>query len=129
MNGADTCAGLHRNDRFRNHRHVNDDPVACDYTQRLQPIGESADLGVQIAITEPPDITRFAFENNRRFVTMFSQVYIQAVVRNVEFAVTEPAIVRCIAFVEDNLERLVPVQVFPRQVRPEFLRVFLGLSA
>jgi len=48
--GADAGAGQHRDCAFNGERHVDDDAVALDYAQRLQAVGEAADLAVELAV-------------------------------------------------------------------------------
>ena len=53
VNGADTGAGLHGDDAFDGHRHVDDDAVTLLDTLRLQHVGHLADPGQQILVGDP----------------------------------------------------------------------------
>jgi hypothetical protein len=50
MNRSDAGAGQHRHSAFNRERHVDDDAVALDYSQRFQTVGEAADLAIKLAI-------------------------------------------------------------------------------
>src|SRR5687767_15990146 len=54
MDRADPGAGEHRHRRFRDHRHVEGDPVALAGAERLQAVRHPDDLAVELAVGEAP---------------------------------------------------------------------------
>ena len=92
----------------------------------LQPVGKLADAVVELLVGDRAVV---GLENDRDLVGPAVEVPVQAVVRNVEFAVTEPFEKRRIALVEGPGEGFVPEDVLPRQGRPEAFVVLLGLGA
>src|SRR6202007_96618 len=86
---------------------------------RLEHVGEAADLRVQLAVGDAPDIARLALENDRGFVAAFGEVNVEAVVRRVQSPVGEPAIVGRLAVIEGLRERGVPGELPRGQLRPE----------
>jgi hypothetical protein len=91
MHGTDPRAGEHRNGGLRNVREINDDTIAFFYFVSFQDIREAANFAVQLLIGKGTFVAGFAFPDNCRFVPARpSQMPIQAVFRNVEFAADEP---------------------------------------
>ena len=66
----------------------------------LQPVGKLADAVVELLVGDLGDGAVVGLENDRDLVGPAVEVPVQAVVRNVEFAVTEPFEKRRIALVE-----------------------------
>ena len=126
---ADARAGVHRDDGFRRHRHVDDDAVARLHAVREQRIGEAAHVGVQLAVGHVAHVARLAHEGDRGLVAALLEMHVEAVVGDVELAVDEPAVVRRLRLVQRHGERLVPAQLGLRLARPESLVVRGGLGA
>src|ERR1700730_2975823 len=91
MHRTDPRAGEHGDSGLRNIREINDDTVAFFYVVSLQDIREAADFAMQLLISKGTFVAGFPFPDNCRFVpARSSQMPIQAVFRNVEFASDEP---------------------------------------
>jgi hypothetical protein len=93
VDGADPRAGQHGVGGLGDHRQVQDDPVAATDAQLLQDIGEAADLGVQLLVA---DVLRgfpgvVGLEDDRRLISAFCEMTVDAVRRDVERAILEPA--------------------------------------
>ena len=65
---TDPGARQHRNRQFRNHPHVDRRAIALLDSERLENVGEAADLVMQHLIADCADIPRLAFPENRDFV-------------------------------------------------------------
>ena len=131
MHRTDPGAGEHRVSRFRDHRHVDGDPVALLDTQGFQAIGEAADLLVQFAIGDGPgDVRIIAFPDDGGVIGFFRQVAVDAVGGSIEPAIAEPADVEIIlvpADIGDFGERGDPVDS-PRLLAPESVRILDRLA-
>ncbi len=79
MNRSDAIAGMHRDHRLRDQRHVDDHTVAALHALIAQGAGEPADLGVQLPVTEVARVATFAFENDCSLVTTLGQVHIETI--------------------------------------------------
>src|SRR5579875_428779 len=91
MDGTDACAGEHGNRRFRNHRHVDGDAITLLDAARLEHVGKTTDLGVELPIGEPLVILRIvAFPQDGRLVASLGEMAIDAVVACVQGAVFKP---------------------------------------
>ena len=119
VNRADAVAGVHRDDDLGHQRHVDDDAVAVLHALRAQRVGEAAHFGVQLAVAQAARVARLALEDDGGLVAALGQVHIQAVVRDVQPAVGEPAVVGRLGVIEAHREGLVPDELAARQVRPE----------
>ncbi len=129
MRGADTGAGLHRNNAFHRHRHVDDDPVTLLDAERFQAIGELADFLMQFLICDPGDIAAVGFKNHRDFVGIaIVQMHVETVIGNVKLAIVKPFVERCIGFVQHLGEWRLPLQVFTCQPAPEPFVVLLSFG-
>ena len=126
MDGADARAGEHGHRSFGNHRHIDSDAVAFLDAARLQHVGKTADLGVQLLVSEFLVVLRIvAFPENGGLVTAFGQVTVDAVVADVECAVLEPLdgnVVRIVRGVLHLGEGLDPVDALGL-LGPEAVRV------
>ncbi len=129
VRGADARAGLHRHDRLDRHRHVDEDAIALLDAERLQRVGEAADVVVERLVGDLGDRAVVGLEDDRDLVGLRRQVPVEAVVRGVQLAVVEPLEERRVGFVERLRERLVPQHVLARMPRPEALEVALGFRA
>ena len=90
MNGSDSGAGEHRIGRFRNHGHVNTNPVAFPTPRALERltggIQPHADPGSLFEIL----IWLIAFPDYCGLVATFFQVSINTVIAGVKFRAAEP---------------------------------------
>ncbi len=99
-----------------------------DFTPRdLQRVREPAHFGMQLAIAQAARVPGLAFEHDGRLVAALGEMHVQAVPGNVQLAVGEPAEIRRLRVVEGHGERRLPLQLAPRQIRPEAVRVLLRL--
>jgi hypothetical protein len=109
MDCADTRASLHCDHGLDAHRHVDHDAIAFFNAARLQTIGELAHACVQIAVVDFGNDAVVCLENDRGLIGLRGQMRIQAVVRNIQFAVFEPLVERRIALIQHSGERLLPL--------------------
>ena len=116
---ADAVAGVHGDHDLGHQRHVDDDAIAAAHALRLQRIGEAAHFRVQLAIADAPHIAGLALEDDRGLVGARCQMHVEAVVGDIQPAVAEPAIVRCLAVIQPHGERLVPGELLRCQLAPE----------
>ena len=90
---ADARAGLHGHHRLGNHGQVDGDAVPFltpRFVSRL-----AARTGVQLAVADATRVVRIvALEDDRGLVTARGEVAVQAIGRDVQLAVVEPADVR-----------------------------------
>ncbi|MDT4823214.1 hypothetical protein FQZ97_564350 [compost metagenome] len=127
---AQARAGLHGHHGFDRHRHVDDGAVALLVAQRGNAVGEAAHAGQQFAIGHLVDLAIVGFEEDGGLVGIaVGQVHVQAVGRDVEFAVAEPAVERGVGFVEHLRERFGPLQVVAGLPGPEPVEIVLDLRA
>jgi hypothetical protein len=129
---ADPCAGEHGHGGLGHHRQVDRHPVAALDAVGLERVGEAADVGVELGVSDDAvgggGIVRLP--NDRHVLRAGGEVAVEAVGREVERAVLEPADAE-VGLVEagvlDLAERLDPVDPL-RLFAPEALRV-LGRGA
>ena len=74
---------------------------------------------MQLLITDVAGIAGFAFEDDGGFVSVFFQVTVDAVVTDVHGTVGKPLEMRCLAVVQSDGERCLPVDVLSCLVCPE----------
>src|SRR4029079_15791757 len=126
MDRADARAGEDGGRPLWESRHVDGDAVAFLDAARLQHVRETADLGVQLLLSEFFVVLRIvAFPENGGLVTAFGQVTVDAVVASVERAVLEPLdrdVVRVVGGVLHLAEGLDPVDALG-VFGPEAVRV------
>ena len=92
MDRADARAGQHRVRRLGNHRQVDRDAIAFLDAELLQRVGHAADFGMQLAIGDLLALGRVvALPDDRGLVATLGEVAIDAVGRDVQHAVMEPA--------------------------------------
>src|SRR5947207_9558225 len=95
MRGANPRASEHRNRQLRNQRHIKRDAIACFHADLLQNIREATDFSMQLLISECARVAGLAFPNQSSFVAPpGSEMTIETVVRDVEFAADKPLRVR-----------------------------------
>ena len=97
VHGTDARARKHRDGRFRDHRHVDRHAIALFRAEFLQRVRETADAPVQVAVGDGQVAVRvIALPDDCRIVTLCVHVAIDAVVADIQSAVTEPANVQVI---------------------------------
>jgi len=112
------------------HGHVDADPVSATNAAHAQAIGQAADGGVELAITQGAGFAGFvSFPNDCGLVTPLCQVAIQAIVTDIEFRTVKPANSRFVKIpVHDPVPGAIPVNEAFRLLGPEFLRMLDGLA-
>ncbi len=93
VDGADAGAGQHRHQRFRHHRHVDDDPVALAHAVLHQGAGEPGDEALQLDVADLADAAGDgAVVDDRRLLAAAGRnVAIDGIEAGVEHAAGEPA--------------------------------------
>ena len=129
MHGADTGTGLHGHHRLGNHRHVNDDTVTAHHAERLQTIGQTTDLGMQLPVAQALHVTRLALEDYRRLMATARQVYVEAIPGDVQLPVRKPLVIWRPGIIQGDCEGFMPVQGFAGQIAPEADMVGSGAPA
>jgi len=88
---ADCPSSQHRDRQFGNHLHVQTDAIPLLDAQRLEHVGELANVGVQLLVCHHPLFGRFvAFPNQGRLIAACLQVPIERVDADVRLAPKEP---------------------------------------
>jgi hypothetical protein len=104
VDGAEACAGQHRDRRLGDHRQVDRDAVALADAEPLEGVGEAAHVAVQLAVADAAAFLRVvAFPQDRGLFAALGEVPIEAVGRDVELAIAVPANVEVV-----QVERDVP---------------------
>ena len=110
VDGADACAGQHREGGLRDHGHVDEHAVAALHAQFDQHRRRALHLGVQFAKGIAALAARLGRDRDeRRLLAALGQVPVDRVVAQVGLAAHEPAAERRPAGVQDLRRRLVPV--------------------
>ena len=118
---ADPRAGEHGDGSLRNRRHVNDDAISFADFVSLQDVRETADIAMQLLVSERAFIARLALPENGGLVSIRpGQMAIEAILRDVQFPAREPFRERRLPF-QDFAPALLPDE-FARLARPEFFR-------
>ena len=129
MRRADAGAGLHRDNAFDRHRHVDHDPVAFLDAALLERIRAAAYALEQVLVRDVSDRAVVRFEDHRDpFTVAGFDVTVEAVVGRVQLAVFEPCVERCVRLVENLGEWLFPGHRLACETPPEALIVMLGLG-
>src|SRR6185503_10679369 len=116
---ADPGAGEHRDRELGDHGHVERDAVALPDAERLESVGEAADLAVELLVGQRPLLAGLAFPQDRRLVAPCGgEMAVEAVVSHVRLRADEPFRERQLP-VEDLLPGLEPVELLG-EVLPEF---------
>ena len=126
MHRPDARAGQHGVSRFRNHRHVNGDPVTLFDPARLQHIGEMANCFMQRVVGDVLALRRIvAFPDDRDLLAAFRQVPVHTIGGHIQGAIFKPFDVQMVGIVGPVAhlgERRHPVQ--PRRfLAPEAVRI------
>ena len=82
---------------------------------------------MQLAVGEAAHVAALGFEHQRGMVAARGEVHVEAVVRDIELAIGEPAVVGGVAVVQRAGEGLVPHQCFAGLRGPEAFGVMRGL--
>ena len=120
MHGADARAREHRDRQLRDERQVERHAVAALDAERLQDVGELADLAIEIEVGQRPAVARLAFPDERRLVPARSaRVAIDAVDAGVQRAADEPLRVRRLP-VEHARPRREPLELRAKPAQKAF---------
>ncbi len=123
MNRANTCASQHGNRAFDRQGHINDHAVALHHAQRLQTVGEAADLAVKLSIGNDALAAIFTQPNEGGAIAPFRVgMPVQRINGDVGLGAGEPLVVYAVP-----LQHAVPLPG-PLEagciVRPEAFRIF-----
>ena len=129
MDGTDTGAGLHGDNGFHHHRHINNDAITLGDAQAFEAVGEQAHLTMQICVGDVVDFTPIGFKNQRDFVGVLRQMTVDTVVGDVQLTIGKPFEKRRIAVIKYLGERLVPGQQVTGQAAPVAGVILIGLIA
>src|SRR5687767_9744674 len=122
MSRADACAREHGDRQLGDQRQVQRDAIASLNISAFKNVGELADFGVQLLISEGACFTGFTFPDERGFVASPGwQMTIEAVVRDVDLAADEPLGMRWIPL-QYCVPLFEPVKLFCH-ARPEALGI------
>ncbi|CAB3772985.1 hypothetical protein LMG29739_06354 [Paraburkholderia solisilvae] len=117
---ADPRAGLHRDNAFDRHRHVDHDAVALPDAALPERVRKARHTLQHVLVRDARDGAVIGFEDHRDALAVARfDMAIEAVVRRVQFAVFEPFVERCVRFVEHLRKRLVPTERLAREAGPE----------
>src|SRR5438046_5292712 len=123
MARAQASAGEDREAGLRDHRQVEDYPLALLYAEGLQHRCSAIDLGEQLLVGESPAFADFGRNPHQRLlVAARRDVAVERVVAEAGFAADEPARKRWPRVIEDLAARLVPMDQL-RLLSPETLAV------
>ena len=121
---AQPDAGQHREQRFGDHRHVDDHPVALLQALRLHHCGEAVHFAVQVGIGVGQGFLGLGRDiDHGRLIGAFGEVTVDGVVAEVGFTTHKPLPKRRIVILQHLLWRLVPVNQLGL-LTPEAIRVF-----
>ena len=112
MDCSNTCTGENGYNQFRNHSHINCNPVTRLDAGDFQHVRKLADLAVQFTVGQNPLISLFAFPDNGSFV--FSptvDMNIESVVTDIGFPAFKPFCVGRIPL-QNAIPFLEPVKLF-----------------
>src|SRR3954462_7596190 len=113
MHGAQPGARQHRDDRLRDHRHVEDDPVALGDAKVAQHPGEARGQVAQLGIGDDLDSVgdRAVIDDGSLLATTGFDMAVNRVVRSIQHATLEPAVERRVGAVENGIPGLDPVDL------------------
>ena len=95
VHGADARAGQHRDGQLGDERQVDRDAIALPDAERLEHVGELADLAIELPVGDGAAIAGLAFPDDRGLVAPpAADVPVQAVDAGVQLAADEPLRVR-----------------------------------
>ena len=129
MHGADARAGVHGDDGFRAHRHVDHHPVAGGHALPAQGGAQAFHRFAQFAVGQRAAVALLALVEDRRAVRGFPDPGTQAGFAGVQFTVGKPGEVRRARTVKGGGKRLVPGQHLAGQVGPQAHRVAVAPPA
>jgi hypothetical protein len=120
VHGADAGDRQHRDDGLGDHRQVDRDAVAGDHAEVDEGVGGALHLGRELGVGEVAGVARLALPVQGHAVAVSREhVAVEAVVRDVEAALGEPAGDGRVRPVEDRLEGGLPRHELAGAVRPE----------
>ena len=123
---ADARAGQHGDGQLRDHGHVDGDAVAGPDPELEEGVGGLLDLAMEVGVGERPRVARLADPVVGDLVAEPGlDVTVEAVLRDVERAVLEPAGEGQLPG-EGRGERLLPAQLLASELGPEGLEVLVG---
>ena len=113
MDGAQTGACQHRDDRLRDHRHIQDHPVALGDAKVTQRPGEPRCLIEQFGIGDGLDGAGdgAVIDDGRLIAAPRFDVAIHGVISGIQHAALEPAVERRVGAVENGIPGLNPVDL------------------
>ena len=131
VNRPDARAREHRDGSLGNHRHVNRDAVALGDAERLEDVGELADIIVQLGVRDVLHIfLGLALPDDGGLAADGFEMAIKAVHRDVEFAVLEPSVLDNalvgVPFKLACVRRLLEPSERGGLFHPEFFRIIDG---
>ena len=130
MDHAQTGTGLHGHNTLDGHGHVNEGAVALFVPERLQAIGQGADLGIELLVGDMGDLAPIGLEDDGDLVAVaVVDVALKAVVGDVELPVIEPLVERRIGLVQGTGKRLVPGEFLASPLGPKSRVIVIGLFA
>ena len=119
-------AGEHGDRQFRSHAHVDRDPVALLYSERLQHVGELLHLTMQLLIGQSANLARLALPDDGGLVLAAGlDMAVDAVVGEVELSPYKPLSPRAVPL-QHPVPLFEPVQL-AGHARPEFIRIVYRL--
>src|ERR1044071_1982702 len=117
----------HRDRRFRDRWHVDHDTISLANSVSLQHVREPANIAMQLLVGKCSFVSRFAFPENGRLVSVRSgEMAVETILRNVQFPAHEPLRERRSPF-EHFRPSLLPNELL-RFAGPEFLRLIDRLA-
>ena len=110
MNRADSGAGQHGDGSFRDRRQIDDHAIAPADFVSFQDIGETANVAMQLLISEDAFLTRLALPDQGGFVAARAlQMPVETILGHVQLSAHEPFRKGRFPF-EDFLPRLLPAR-------------------
>ena len=126
MNRANTGACQHRHRRLHHHRHVDGHAIALAHAQRLQAIGKTTHLFMQLPIGDMTIITGFIpLMNDGNLIASCRQVPIHTIGTDIQHPVFKPADMHRVTKrkIPHFCKGLHPIQTLHRLFAPEVLGV------
>ena len=125
MNGTNAGAGQNGDNRFRNHRHVNDDAITFGDALCSKTTGKSSGQVAQftIAVGSHSAGDRAVIDEGRLIRPSVVDMAVQCVVAGVQFSPGKPPVDRCSIVIKHPVPGLVPMDICG-DFAPELLRVF-----
>ena len=123
VHSANAGAGKHRDNRFGNHRQINEHAIASLHAALFEHIGKAADIAMELRVGDDAFVAGLTFPNNRGLVGARAfRMTVDAIFADIQFAAGEPLREGCLP-VEDLVPLFAPVE-FLGFARPELARFF-----